>query len=66
MNYYDINNYHMFIKGQITKSSDTDKFKIVFDNSMIQGIPKNSIDIYKFSDDIILNYKPFRSSSKVV
>jgi hypothetical protein len=62
---YDINNYHMFIKGQITKSSDTDKFKIVFDNSMIQGIPKNSIDIYKFSDDIILNYSPKYDDIKI-
>ena len=62
---YDINNYHMFIKGQVTKSTDTDKFKIVFDTSMIKGLINQTIEIYKFSDDLILNYSPKYDDVKI-
>jgi len=62
---YDINNYHMFVKGQVTKSTDTDKFKIVFDTSMIKGLINQTIEIYKFSDDLILNYSPKYDDVKI-
>ena len=52
---YDNENYHMFIKGLCTTSPDTNKFRIIFNN--IQG-KKNYLDLYKFSNDIILNYIP--------
>jgi hypothetical protein len=52
---YDKENYHMFIKGIITKSIEPNKFKIVFDN---EGLNPNFIDIEKFDNDIILDYSP--------
>jgi len=62
---YDSNNYHMFVKGIVSKSTDDDKFKIVFDTSVINGINNNSIELYKFSNDIILNYSPNYENVKI-
>ena len=33
-----IHHYHMFIKGIVTKSTDNNKFKIVFDDNYVKGI----------------------------
>ena len=55
---YDTDNYHMFIKGIVKKSTDNNKFKIVFDANFVQGINLNSVELFKYSNDIILAYTP--------
>ena len=61
---YDTN-YHMFLKGLCTKAPDSNKFRIIFDNNTITKLTKNYIDMYKFSNDIILNYVPKYDRIKV-
>ena len=59
---YDKDNYHIFIKGYATTSTDRNKFKIVFD---VNDLLPNSVEVYKFSNDIILDYKPTDRDIKV-
>ena len=69
----DLENYHLFFKGMLTPSNNTNKYKIVFDffdsdNSVkdkltniglnITNKNTNVIDELKFSTDIILDYRP--------
>ena len=61
---YD-NNYHIFMKGICTISPNSNKFRIVFDDKKIKRLSLNYIDIYKFSNDIILNYIPKYDKLKV-
>ena len=64
--HYDDTNYNMFIKGMCTESSDSNKFKIIFDReSLFNSITTSptiktdiEIEIPKFSNDIILYYTP--------
>jgi hypothetical protein len=62
---FDKENYHMFIKGIIAKSSDSNKFKIVFDRDRIKGLTINSLNIFKNSNDIILSYAPSYDEIKI-
>ena len=62
---YDKDNYHMFIKGIIAKSKDSNKFKLVFDTYRVNGISNNSIDMFKNSNDIILAYAPSYDDIKI-
>ncbi len=59
---YDQENYHMFVKGYLTRSTDQNKYKIVFD---VDGLVPNSLEVLKISNDIILNYKPYKKDIKV-
>ena len=52
---FDKGNYHMFIKGIIGKSKDSNKFKIIFDTDRIKSSKSpatSTIDIFKYSNDI--------------
>ena len=62
---YDKENYHMFIKGIIGKSKDSNKFKIIFDKTRVKNLNKYNIDIFKYSNDIILDYVPSYDEIKI-
>ena len=62
---YD-SNYHIFLKGICTNIEDNpNKFRIVFDKDKVQGLSLNYVDLYKFSNDIILNYIPKYNKLKI-
>ena len=60
---YDSEHYHLFLKGTCVKSPDENKFRIIFDD--IRDSIKNYLDLYKFSNDIILNYVPNYDSIEI-
>lgn len=62
--HYDTN-YHIFLKGICSISPDSNKFRIVFDKDKVDGLALNYIDLYKFSNDIILNYIPKYDKIKI-
>jgi len=62
---YDKENYHMFIKGIIGKSKDSNKFKIIFDKTRVKNLTNYNIDIFKYSNDIILDYAPSYDDIKI-
>jgi hypothetical protein len=55
----------MFLKGICTISPNSNNFRIVFDKDKIKGLSLNYIDLYKFSNDIILNYIPKYDKLKI-
>jgi len=62
---YD-SNYHIFLKGICTYiENNPNKFRIVFDKDKVKGLSLNYIDLYKFSNDIILNYIPIYNKLKI-
>ena len=60
---YDSEHYHLFLKGTCVKSPDETKFRIIFDIG--ESTIKNYLDLYKFSNDIILNYVPNYDSIEI-
>ena len=60
---YDQHNYHIFVKGYITTSTNKNKYRIVFDG--VEGLIPNYVELFKFSNDIILDYKPYIKDIRV-
>ena len=62
---YD-SNYHIFLKGICTNiENNPTQFRIIFDKDKVQGLSLNYVDLYKFSNDIILNYIPKYNKLKI-